>query len=77
MIPILDALFPKEDPLQGQSLCEIDPAHHRSLAFVRIQRWISSRKAHIPQCRPYLLNLGRFLDTALSLPLHPHGKEEH
>jgi hypothetical protein len=79
MISILNALFPKEDSPRGHVLCEVDPTHHRPPppAFVRLRGWISSRKVHIPQCRPYLLNLGHFPDTALSLPLHPHGKEDH
>jgi hypothetical protein len=80
MTSILNALFPKEDPPRGHVLCEVNPTHHRPPAFVRLRGWICSRKVHIPQCRRcrvYLLNLGHFLDTALSLPLHPHGKEDH
>jgi hypothetical protein len=76
MISILNALFPKEDPPRGHVLCEVNPTHHHPPAFVRLRGWISSRKVHIPQYRAYLLNLGHFLVTPLSLLLHPHGKED-
>jgi hypothetical protein len=77
IIFILNALLPKEDPPRGHVRCEVDPTQHRPLAFVRLRGWINSRKIHTPRFPPYLLNLGHFLDTALSLPLHPHRKEDH
>lgn len=67
IISIPDALYPKEDPLQGHLSCEVDLTRHHPLALVpvRLRGCINSRKTHILQCRAYLLNLGRFL---LSLP---------
>jgi hypothetical protein len=51
------ALFSKEDPPRGHFLREVDPPQRRPLAFVRLWGRISTRKAHIPPCRAYPLDL--------------------